>query len=810
MISPGRLFDIQGVGDPVAVAQTNFEIATEELFEFTPTHQNGSATTVIGPPTTGTHTEDERWHDAWLGEWRCTVAGTPGTWRQERSAIRAGEPASGTIPTGYLIQDSSDSYRYKIHLGSYAWRAVTPNPYSYLTLLTGGSNVALDSIVTVGLALNTIASFVYSGRLYTFRLRSGTDTEQSPYLIRPDDYATTTNEKVWERLFVGDYPYPFFFQDLSGLTGGTSADLNSIPTLGMPLNSTAFFYVSGSLVAYRLRSGTDATASPTVIRPVDFQSVTNPKVWERVLIIAAPGDAMIGNNNLSEVASSTTKRAASRANIDVPWADDVRGWLVTKAPRGGLFADGSASYILSGTSGVNFGTSDFTILVSLRLTDYTPASTATLFASHTSGNNRIVLNLLTNGQLSLAFIDSGGSTTAYSMTPDVSLVDGETYLIAVTADRDGNATLYINGVSDRDKSGSGVTVSISGSSAVDIGSGNANVWGAFNTVFGTLYGLRAFNQAISSATVLILAQSGAVPYSDLAGAVSASYTSDFSAGVDGWTGSEMTVSGNVDGIGGQDNNLSAYASVNNTTHFAAKASVLSVGRRYLLTFSYRIPSANTNLKQLLVRDDGSTTISDALTATDAWTSVSLEFVAVSTGLRFYGRNASASITFAGAGSASDDLFYIRGVTIQPLGAVLDVEVETARPSQSTAVRDRSAAANHGTATTALSQVFATKQLNPEALTVGGSSRLVKLLSATASLNFGSINAAASADLTITVTGAAEGDAVAIGLPASPAAGIVFFGFVSATNTVTIRAMNITGSPVDPASATYRATVFQFA
>lgn len=82
-------------------------------------------------------------------------------------------------------------------------------------------------------------------------------------------------------------------------------------------------------------------------------------------------------------------------------------------------------------------------------------------------------------------------------------------------------------------------------------------------------------------------------------------------------------------------------------------------------------------------------------------------------------------------------------------------------------------------------------------------------SATATLDFGSISAGAQADLTITVTGASVGDSVSLGLPAAPAAGIVFDAFVSATNTVTVRASNITGSPVDPASATYRATVTSF-
>ncbi|HYE32131.1 MAG TPA: hypothetical protein VEH27_11930 [Methylomirabilota bacterium] len=84
----------------------------------------------------------------------------------------------------------------------------------------------------------------------------------------------------------------------------------------------------------------------------------------------------------------------------------------------------------------------------------------------------------------------------------------------------------------------------------------------------------------------------------------------------------------------------------------------------------------------------------------------------------------------------------------------------------------------------------------------------KSISKVGTLNFGSIAAAASADLTIAVAGAVVGDSVALGLPAAPTAGIVFMAFVSATDTVTVRATNITGSGVDPASADYRVTVIQ--
>lgn len=79
-------------------------------------------------------------------------------------------------------------------------------------------------------------------------------------------------------------------------------------------------------------------------------------------------------------------------------------------------------------------------------------------------------------------------------------------------------------------------------------------------------------------------------------------------------------------------------------------------------------------------------------------------------------------------------------------------------------------------------------------------------SATATLDFASINAVSSADLTITLPGAAVGNTVSLGLPAAPQAGLVFFAFVSAANTVTVRAMNITAGALDAASASYTVSI----
>lgn len=86
-------------------------------------------------------------------------------------------------------------------------------------------------------------------------------------------------------------------------------------------------------------------------------------------------------------------------------------------------------------------------------------------------------------------------------------------------------------------------------------------------------------------------------------------------------------------------------------------------------------------------------------------------------------------------------------------------------------------------------------------------QLLEYLAATGTLDFGSIAAGGYEDLTIALVGAEVGQAVALGLPAAPLAGIVFDAFVSAADVVTVRATNITGGALDPGSADYKVTVY---
>lgn len=97
------------------------------------------------------------------------------------------------------------------------------------------------------------------------------------------------------------------------------------------------------------------------------------------------------------------------------------------------------------------------------------------------------------------------------------------------------------------------------------------------------------------------------------------------------------------------------------------------------------------------------------------------------------------------------------------------------------------------------------------LRVGGGTVVQNILSATATLDFSSIAANGFQDLTIIITGAVSGDTVIVNpIAGSATTDVVYTGWVSAADTVTIRASNVSATTArDPASGTFRATVIRF-
>ena len=84
-------------------------------------------------------------------------------------------------------------------------------------------------------------------------------------------------------------------------------------------------------------------------------------------------------------------------------------------------------------------------------------------------------------------------------------------------------------------------------------------------------------------------------------------------------------------------------------------------------------------------------------------------------------------------------------------------------------------------------------------------------SKTSYLEFPNVLTQSYSDLTITVPGAATGDSVALGVPtASVAAGIAYTAWVSAADTVTVRAHNYSAGGVNPANGLFKATIIDSA
>lgn len=92
----------------------------------------------------------------------------------------------------------------------------------------------------------------------------------------------------------------------------------------------------------------------------------------------------------------------------------------------------------------------------------------------------------------------------------------------------------------------------------------------------------------------------------------------------------------------------------------------------------------------------------------------------------------------------------------------------------------------------------------QAVSSGSDNSIVRLLQATATLDFPSIAAGAVSTLDIPVVGAKAGDYATVSAPVLEA-GLMFCGIV-VSDKVTIRLHNTTGSSIDPAIATWKVLI----
>lgn len=97
-----------------------------------------------------------------------------------------------------------------------------------------------------------------------------------------------------------------------------------------------------------------------------------------------------------------------------------------------------------------------------------------------------------------------------------------------------------------------------------------------------------------------------------------------------------------------------------------------------------------------------------------------------------------------------------------------------------------------------------------ATTIGGGTPIVKHISATATLSFGVVSGNSCIAQSIAAIGASDGDTVALGVPNSMGSvdGVSWFGWVSAADTVSVRACNVAAASVSIPSDIVRADVWK--
>lgn len=145
-----------------------------------------------------------------------------------------------------------------------------------------GSGYAVNDTLTISGGTGTAATLKVTAVL-SGKIVSAIVTSPGSYTVAPSSPNTPTG---------GSGSTASFALTMIG------TDLDGVPTTGYDIISPAFVAIdlSNVISIYRLRAGTDATNSPFIIRPADYNGSTNQKVWEltgtKVLDTARPPRAL--------------------------------------------------------------------------------------------------------------------------------------------------------------------------------------------------------------------------------------------------------------------------------------------------------------------------------------------------------------------------------------------------------------------------------------------------------------------------------------------------------------------------------------
>jgi hypothetical protein len=218
---------------------------------------------------------------------------------------------------------------------------------------TGGAGY-LDGIPTVDMTVGTILLIpLVSPSFVCYRLQAGTTAENDPYVVRPDDYAPTTNEKVWVWL---DLSCNNLYGDTL-VTATTIAGANVTASLAPSLANhvTRKDYVDALVAASAagldfkdaVRAATTANITLSGAQTIDGVSVI---AGDRVLV----KDQSSGAENGIYVAASGAWARSDDANVSA----EVTAGLFVMVNEGTVGAD--TGWILTTNAPITLGSTALT------------------------------------------------------------------------------------------------------------------------------------------------------------------------------------------------------------------------------------------------------------------------------------------------------------------------------------------------------------------------------------------------------------------------------------------------------------------
>ncbi len=371
----------------------------------------------------------------------------------------------------------------------------------------------------------------------------------------------------------------------------------------------------------------------------------------------------------------------------------------------GLHFDGSAGAINLGSSMPDLGTK-----YSLEFVVKGDARTGEVYlldAYNSSSTNRVILAWSGNSNGNIQLHVNGTWSSAFIATPD----NGEVVHLLLSVDGT-SATLYQNGNSASTQTV--VANTLTGATNTHIGASQNGSGNFFN---GTIFRTRFWNHALSSSEVQTAFERADVDFADQYG----SQTSKILNGTS-WTSASGTTppaswtagSGQVPNFtidsssgSGSEPALKFQRGANNMPYFFQTFTAV-IGKKYRV--AYRVK----NIDAIHVRVGiGSSAVGTQYNVTDYtstnWADYEDTFTATTTTFSIYVQANTVTGTQGG---------YIDSVTVEQVGAVVDMDLAFANPTQSLTVQNRSGAADGTCSASGVTQVQPVVQLNSTSARIG--------------------------------------------------------------------------------------------